>query len=137
MSSMTMSPATIPAGRAGARMRQSRHLALVPASPVAAVESQSVTLRLTRRGRLAVTTMVASALVLGGAVGAQQAMAESQATARPTQTLTVEPGQSLWSIAVAAVPDADPRDVILDIQRLNDLSTSQLVAGQALVVPSE
>ncbi len=47
----------------------------------------------------------------------------------------VRSGDTLWTIAEEAVPDADVRGVIAEIRDLNDLDSSLIVPGQTLVVP--
>jgi LysM repeat protein len=95
-------------------------------------------LRLTRRGRIAVavaTAVLAAALSLIVAVSAQ---ATSQAPAGPGRSVTqvtVHPGQSLWSVAESADPNADTRAVVQQIVELNSLTESAVVAGQRLWVP--
>ena len=54
----------------------------------------------------------------------------------PSQTsLTVRPGDTLWSIAVAHYPDADPRERIDAIERLNSLNGPQIEVGENLQLP--
>lgn len=101
-------------------------------------------LRLTRRGRL----VIATATVLVGTVaaltisiivsGGAQASNHGQARAgyQGMHQVVVRPGQTLWSIAVAAEPAADPRLVIEQILAVNALPSSQLRAGQLLWVPN-
>ena len=96
-------------------------------------------LRLTRRGRVvvAVTTVLLLA-VLSLVIAAMSAEATNQAPARAAQGLTqviVRPGQSLWSVAENADPDADTRVVIQQIADLNGLTGSAVFAGQRLWVP--
>ena len=55
----------------------------------------------------------------------------------PRPHVLVEPGQTLWSIARARLgPEADPRPFIQEIQDLNALESSLLVAGQRLALPA-
>jgi LysM repeat protein len=49
--------------------------------------------------------------------------------------IVVRPGQTLWSIASAAEPSADPRVVVQQIISVNSLTSTQIVAGQLLWVP--
>jgi LysM repeat protein len=51
--------------------------------------------------------------------------------------VTVLPGDTLWSIAAEAAPDADPRDVIDDIMRLNNLSGGAIQAGSEIAIPAQ
>jgi hypothetical protein len=100
--------------------------------------------RLTRRGRIVVTGV--SALLIGLAsvalattaqaargVGTDRAGAASQG--KYVTRVMVRPGQSLWTLAEGYDPDADPRNIIADIEQLNSLTTDQLQPGQLLWVP--
>jgi hypothetical protein len=51
------------------------------------------------------------------------------------QHVVVQPGQSLWSIAVQAEPQADPRAVIQQIIQFNALSSEVVAPGESLWVP--
>ncbi|MFC7405340.1 LysM peptidoglycan-binding domain-containing protein [Georgenia alba] len=100
-------------------------------------EAPSTGLRLTRRGRRAVATL---ALLAAGsvsvAVGSWAALATQPAGLGETATVTVAPGESLWSVAQAeADPGEDVRDVVARIAELNGLSSSGVHAGQQLQVP--
>lgn len=54
----------------------------------------------------------------------------------PTAVVTVEAGESLWSVATSvAGPGEDPRDVVERIVSLNGLEHDVLQPGQDLVVP--
>ena len=44
--------------------------------------------------------------------------------------VVVEPGQSLWSIALGAEPQADPRAVIQQIMEFNALGSQVVVPGR-------
>lgn len=46
----------------------------------------------------------------------------------------VEPGDTLWSIARAQVPDDDPRDVVGSMRDLNQLTSADIFPGQRLTV---
>ena len=107
-----------------------------PAHP----RTASAPLRLTRRGRVVVA--IATVLVL--AVLSLVIAASAQATNHPVPSsgtqhslaqVTVRPGQSLWSVAEAADPDADTRVVIQQIIELNGLTGDVVFAGQQLWVP--
>jgi hypothetical protein len=98
--------------------------------------------RLTRRGRLLRTAvLVALVLVLMGVAVAQLTSAPARAgseVAGPVTVaeVTVEQGDSLWSIAESVAPGRDPRDVIHELRELNGLSSNVLQPGQVLLVPS-
>jgi hypothetical protein len=113
----------------------------VPASP-SRVPARPATspLRLTRRGRVVVAAMAALlvAVVSLIAAGAAQATSHSAPRLAAGHNLTqavVRPGQSLWSVAESADPDADTRLVIQQIVQLNSLNGDIVFAGQRLWVP--
>jgi Tfp pilus assembly protein FimV len=88
-------------------------------------------LRLTGRGVLALATGVA---LLGAAL---VLLAWRSAPAAPVSrsipaVVTVQSGDTLWSIASQAAPDRDPRAEVAELQRLNRLGGSGLVVGQDL-----
>jgi LysM repeat protein len=97
---------------------------------------------LTRRGRV-VRALIVLALVAMAALWLTSRLAVSPASAGsaagvpavPVVQVTVEEGDSLWAIARATVPEADPREVILDIRELNGLATNTIHPGQVLSVP--
>jgi len=97
-------------------------------------------LRLTRRGRMVITTLLAAplaamALYLG--VNAGGAVATGESGSAQFEIVTVEPGQSLWDVAASLAPEADPRDVIADLASLNQLDSATVQPGQELAVPSQ
>jgi LysM repeat protein len=47
----------------------------------------------------------------------------------------VQPGDTVWSIAVGAAGGADPRDVVDAIAVRNGIDAGAVVPGQALVIP--
>ena len=51
------------------------------------------------------------------------------------QTVVVQPGDTLWSIATARYPAADPRERIQAIEALNGLSGPQIAVGETLELP--
>lgn len=51
------------------------------------------------------------------------------------QTVVVQPGDTLWSIAAAHYPAADPRERVEAIEALNGLSGPQIMAGETLELP--
>ncbi len=99
-------------------------------------------LRLTVRGRrvLAAAAALPAVLVLSLAIiggGAALASRDAGAPADSFTTITVSSGESLWSIAQEVAPNADPRDVVDAIVRLNALDGVTIAAGQRLAIPSE
>ncbi len=53
----------------------------------------------------------------------------------PERNYRVEPGDTLWSIAMRTFP-GDPREGVWELREQNDLETSTIVPGQVLVLPS-
>jgi LysM repeat protein len=53
------------------------------------------------------------------------------------QHVVVQPGQSLWSIAVQAEPQADPRAVVQQIIQYNALGSDVVAPGESLWVPKD
>lgn len=85
---------------------------------------------------LAVTLLALSALVVGAFTGA--ASTAGQADRATTRTVVVQPGDTMWDIAVAALPSADPRSTIDAIEDLNGLDAADGVTpGLRLVVPAD
>lgn len=96
-------------------------------------------LRITRRGRAVLTLLIAIPLAVGAAVtgfGAIGAAAGTQSSTATFQYVTVEPGESLWQVARAVAPTADPRDVVADILSFNDLGSGDVQPGQRLAIPA-
>lgn len=119
--------------------------AVIPPHPVRARPqvSSPPPVRLTRRGRvvvavLAVGVIAAIALAVGlAAAGGAQAANQGQPRAgyQGMHEIVVRPGQTLWSIASAAEPAADPRDVVQQIMTANAMTGTTVTAGQLLWVP--
>jgi len=100
--------------------------------------------RLTRRGRVVVAALIAMSVVLVAALAwlAGTARADAAGSGVPSgavyhslRSVTVMPGQSLWSIATRYEPAADPRGVIQQIIDLNALSSTSVRPGQHLWLP--
>jgi hypothetical protein len=88
-------------------------------------------------GGAVVVAAVATCMVLlslgGGALAASHGA--GRAGNEGMQQLIVEPGQTLWSIAVAAEPQTDPRQTIQQIIDSNSLAGPTVYAGEHLWVP--
>lgn len=94
-------------------------------------------LRLTRRGRLAVLVLGLLLVALVGVVLAGVSAATSESgTAPATEVITVGTGDTLWDIAAERAEAGDTREVIERIQQLNSLDGGLVVTGQRLVVPA-
>lgn len=113
-----------------------------PRFEVPQVPAARTRLRLTVRGRRVLAGLAAaplavalSAIILttgGGAI----ASSEQGVPAGTFETVTVMPGESLWSIAERVAPTADPRDVVYEISQLNALGSATLDVGQSLAIPA-
>ncbi len=99
----------------------------------------STKLRLTRRGRLVfgglATVLIAGALGFAASFAAPGAIANGAEGVQGFPYVIAQSGDSLWSIATDLEPAADPRDVVAEIQRLNQMQASELQAGEAVAVP--
>lgn len=116
---------------------------ILGASPRRAVlgAAPATRLRLTRRGRrvLAFLASVPAIVALSIAIisgGGALATSDSGAGAA-FEKVTVMPGDTLWSIAESVAPQADPRDVVDAIMRLNALPSGSLDAGETIAIPVE
>lgn len=105
-----------------------------------AIQFHSPRLRMTRRGRVVATSLLAAplaALALAAALNGGMAAATSDVSTGTYQYVTVQGGQTLWALAESIAPAADPRDVISDIVRLNQLEGSELHPGDRIAIPSQ
>ena len=94
-------------------------------------------LRLTRRGRLVLVLVAMALLFVAVSVGRAGSQAATVSDTGPgLEQVTVQPGETLWAVAQRIAPDNDPREVIAQIRRINDLETSTLQAGQQLLLPT-
>lgn len=114
----------VPGAPRRGRATTSRHLVSVPTG--AAVPTE---LRVTRRGRLALTTVVAALLVTTGVGLATAGEADQPAT------VTVLPGETLGEIAARQMPGVPASAAVADIRSANGLDTPFVHAGQELVIP--
>lgn len=110
----------------------------VGAVPASTRDQGQVPLRLTRRGRLVVTLL---GTVLAGSIGSAviglATATDAMATDSATVAYTVKPGDSLWSIAQHLQPTGDPRDLVVQLTRINPSAASGLMAGQVLQLPGQ
>ena len=111
-----------------------------PAHRTPAAQPTASPLRLTRRGRvviagLAVLIVATLSLLVAGAAQATSHAAPVGVAGHNLAQVAVRPGQSLWSVAESADPDADTRLVIQQILKLNALHGDTVFAGERLWVP--
>lgn len=95
-------------------------------------------LRLTRRGRVVLTSLAAAPLVIVALVlGLNGGMATATGEAgKSLDVVTVSTGESLWSVASFIAPEQDPRDVIASLVQVNQLDSMDVLPGQQLLVPA-
>ncbi len=97
-------------------------------------------LRLTKRGRRVITALASAPLVIAAFVFALNgggATATLEGSDVPVSYMTVDSGESLWQLAETVAPNADPREVIEQIMRLNRLESSEVFPGQQLAIPAQ
>ena len=95
--------------------------------------SAPASIRLTRRGRLLMT--VSASLVALGAIFTQVtggAEASNTQAISSVVEVTVFPGDTLWSIAKAIRPEADPRATIYEIKAMNLIEGNTVFPGQVI-----
>jgi hypothetical protein len=125
--------AALPVQRAAVRSTQSVRVQSV--STVQSVRPAQTGLKLTVRGRRVVALLALLPIFFAFLLMGTRA-AQADATGPTTAVVKVEAGQSLWDVAVAIAPNEDPRSTIWTIKALNGLETSEVQAGQALIVPA-
>jgi nucleoid-associated protein YgaU len=123
--------------RAAVPVRPALRLVQAPGEPVAAVAQSGPAVRLTRRGRgVLFGGLLGAMFVAGLASGAHALGADSRGVVPVVRhTMVVQPGQTLWQIARALDPGADPRDTVQRIVDANALRGAEIEAGRTLVLP--
>jgi LysM repeat protein len=89
--------------------------------------------RLTRRGRV-----VLGVLLLGAAIALAVLLApatQAAAPAGPDRAVVVHTGDTLWSIATAALPGEDPYQAVDEVRVLNHLPDNRIYVGEQIVLP--
>jgi hypothetical protein len=97
------------------------------------VAPMRVATRINRRGRLLVTLTVLAAATTLGLMVATSVMASGPQIDHAT---TVSAGQTLSEVAATQLPGLPINEGVARIQLANDLNTSQVHAGQSLLIPS-
>jgi nucleoid-associated protein YgaU len=110
-------------------------------SRLAAVEADSARapqpIRLTRRGRLVLLAVAILLMLFGFSIGKSVSFASTvPAPATGSQTVIVQPGDTLWAIATQVAPKTDPRVTVQRIIALNGLRNADVLAGQQLALRS-
>jgi LysM repeat protein len=95
-------------------------------------------LRMTKRGRTVLLTLIAAPLVVVAlALGINAGGATATNSSTPLAKITVVNGETLWAVAKQIAPNSDPRDVISDIMSVNRLSTADIYPGEQLSIPAQ
>jgi LysM repeat protein len=95
-------------------------------------------IHLNRRGRLARTFVVLSlAIVLGSVVSAKAGAGTDVAPVKATSfiTVTVAPGDTVWSLANRLAGSGDVRSLVSEIISVNSLGSVDVATGQKLRIP--
>lgn len=102
--------------------------------------SRVITLSALLLAAMAVGALITGLVGTGGGAASAGAPRGDGATivASPTALVvhTVAPGDTLWAIASAVDPAADPRPMVDRIMRLNNLTTGEVAVGTQLLVPA-
>lgn len=87
-----------------------------------------------RRRLVALAAGLVVVAALGGPVSRAAEVGHEPALVS-SRSYVVRPGDSLWSIAAVVFPDRDPREVIHDLDALNEASVDRLTPGMVLIIP--
>jgi len=110
----------------------------VNAAPALVKTSAQPRLRITRRGRAVLMTLIAIPIVLAAlffALNGGGAIAGNGPSV-PLEQVTIEPGQTLWGLAEEYAPHSDPRDFVAEVVNLNGI-VDVLEAGQVIDIPAK
>jgi len=92
--------------------------------------------RAPRAGGLSSVRRLLAAVAAVSLFGIGLALGAHGSTSAGYATVVVEPGDTLWSIAVEHYPADDVRVRVDDIEQANGLSGPTIVVGQTLRLPS-
>ena len=82
-----------------------------------------------------ITVLLIAVFALG--VGIGRAGAGGQAGHDVAGTVTIEPGETLWDVAVATAPDGvDPRRQLAEIRHLNTLTSAKVRPWMVVLIPA-
>jgi len=91
---------------------------------------------ITRRGRMVIATLAASAVIATGLLFAGPGAQAGAEAGDEAPVYTVLAGETLWSIAGHLAPGQDPRITIDQLMRANNLRTADIRPGDVLLLPS-
>jgi LysM repeat protein len=75
-------------------------------------------------------------VIAGFTLGRSVSFGASRVHPATHHSVVVEPGETLWALAVRIAPHQDPRLVVADIESLNHLADADVEPGQQLLVPT-
>ncbi len=120
------------------RRRVDRPAWVLPPARRFAAERRGV--HLTGRGRVLLVLVLAALLLGAFAVGRSASSQATTTVSTPAPALTqvtVQSGDTLWTLARRLAPGRDNREVVDQLRRLNHLSSaSDLKVGQQLLLPT-
>ena len=94
---------------------------------------------LNRRGKLARTLVVLSLAIVAASVAGGQAGADTSkstvAAADSFITVTVAPGDTVWSLASRVAPQGQAGALVSAIIEINSLGSGDVVVGQKIRIP--
>ena len=104
----------------------------------ASAQSTHAHLRMTKRGRAVLLTLVAAPLVAAALVfGINAGGATATSSSTPLAKITVVNGETLWGVAKQIAPNTDPRDVVSDLMSVNRLDSADIYPGEQLAIPAQ
>lgn len=81
---------------------------------------------------LSLTTVFGAGFAMQAGAGSKSSLAQDRV--QSYVTVTIAPGESLWSVA-KALGDGDPRHLVDEIMTVNGLESAELPAGTKVRVP--
>jgi LysM repeat protein len=92
---------------------------------------------------LSLTTVFGAGFAMQAGAGSKASLEKSQIQSKSYVTITIAPGESLWSIAKSISQSQasqsqngiDPRQLVDQIMTVNGLTSAQLPAGSQIRVP--
>jgi LysM domain len=122
----TLAPVPIPWRTARPRLRL-----VAPGERVSAPARPAI--RLSRRGRLLITLMVAASVL---SLTVVHTTLVSAAAPQIDHATTVSAGQTLSEVAAAQLPRLPVNEAVAHLQLANGLNSTQVHAGQSLLIPA-
>jgi len=113
---------------------------MTPRAAAARPVARRPRLRLTPRGRAVFTTLAALPLVITAmfiGLNGGGAVATNTKPDASFEWVTVGAGESLWELAAEIAPQEDPREFAAQVVSLNQLPSSDVLAGQRLAIPAQ